>query len=366
MSAKSPSKITLKDLAQKLGVAASTVSNAYNRPDQLSETLRTKILETAKQLGYSGPDPMAANLRRGKAGAIGVVYPHPLSYTFTDSVATLTIQGIAEEAERAGYGLLLVGGSEDPLETAPLVAKATVDGFVLQNFDKNDSLLEVILSRNLPVVLVESQTREGFPSITVDDEAGARAAAQHLLSLGHKRLGVIALESTHQTREGIMDKARQEGVVHVPTKNRLRGYRRAVEAAGLAWEKSVVVYETSDNTPDDGYKGAAALLEHSLRPTALLAMSDQLALGALRYSSDNKIEVPKQLSIVGFDDAPLAAQTTPTLTTVRQPYIEKGKFAGRLLIAQLKEDTLPKSVVLQTELIVRGSSGKAIPGKPVK
>jgi DNA-binding LacI/PurR family transcriptional regulator len=363
MSAKSPSKITLKALAKRLGVAASTVSNAYNRPDQLSEALRKKILETAKQLGYSGPDPMAANLRRGRAGAIGVVYPHPLSYTFTDPVAAPTIQGIAEEAERAGYGLLLVGGSEDPLEAAPLVAKATVDGFVLQNFDKNDSLLEVILSRNLPVVFVESLTREGFPSITVDDEEGARAAAQHLLSLGHRRFGIVALETTHQTREGIMDKERQEGIVHVPTKNRLRGYRRAVEATGLVWEKSAVVYETADNWKEDGYKGAAALLEHSLRPTALLAMSDQLALGVLRYASDNGLEIPKQLSIVGFDDAPLASQTTPTLTTVRQPYIEKGRLAGQLLIAQLKGEKV-ESVMLPTELVVRGSSGKAKAGKP--
>jgi DNA-binding LacI/PurR family transcriptional regulator len=363
MAVKSKRNITLKDIAKRLGVAPSTVSNAYNRPDQLSQSLRKKILETAKELGYCGPDPMAANLRRGKAGAIGVVYPHPLSYTFTDPVAAPTIQGIAEEAERAGYGLLLVGGSEDPLEAAPLIAKATVDGFVLQNFDKDDSLLEVILSRKLPVVFVESQKGKGFPSITVNDEEGARAAADHLLSLGHKRFGVITLEATHHAREGIMDKARQTDVVHLPTKNRLRGYRSAVEAAGLNWEKSVVVYETSDNKAEDGYRATAALLAHPVRPTALLAMSDQLALGSLRYASDNKLEVPKHLSIIGFDDAPLAAQTTPALTTVRQPYLEKGKLAGQLLLAQLKEDTLPESVVLPTELIVRGSSGKANPGK---
>lgn len=257
-----------------------------------------------------------------------------------------------------------MGCSEDPLEVAPLVAKATVDGFVLQNFEKDDSLLEVILSRNLPVVFVESQTREGFPSITVNDEEGARAAAHHLLSLGH-RLGVIALEASSHALEGIMDEVRQVGIVHLLTKNRLRGYRSAVEEAGLKWEKSVVVYENSDNTSDDGYRAAATLLAHPLRPTALLAMSDQLALGALRYANDKGLEVPKQLSIVGFDDAPMATQTTPALTTVRQPYIEKGRLAGKLLIAQLKGDTV-ESVTLPTELIVRGSSGKANPGKGSK
>ncbi|MGL4611857.1 MAG: LacI family DNA-binding transcriptional regulator [Trueperaceae bacterium] len=365
MSAKLPPKITLKALAKHLGVAASTVSNAYNRPDQLSEALRTKILETAKELGYSGPDPMAANLRRGRSGAIGVVYPHPLSYTFTDPVAVLFIQGIAQEAENAGYGLLLVGSSKAYDETAPLVSKATVDGFVVHNFAKNDSLFEIIAGRNLPIVLVESQISEGYPYIVVDDEEGALSAASHLLSLGHRRLGIISLELTSQLNEGLIDEQRQAEALHVPTKNRLRGYRRAIEAAGLSWQKNVVVYETSDNTPEDGYKAAATLLTHSLRPTALLAMSDQLALGALRYANDKGLEVPKDLSIVGFDDAPLAAQTTPPLTTVCQPYVEKGRLAGQLLIAQLKGDSV-ESVVLPTELIVRGSSGKAKPGKPMK
>jgi DNA-binding LacI/PurR family transcriptional regulator len=366
MSAKLPSKITLKALAKRLGVATSTVSNAYNRPDQLSEALRTKILETAKQLGYAGPDPMAANLRRGKAGAIGVVYPHPLSYTFTDPVAALFFQGIAEEAERSGYGLLLVGGSEDQTEAASLVAKATVDGFVIQNFTKEDTMLGVVLGRKLPIVLVESQIGEGFSYVTVNDEEGANIAAQHLLSLRHLRFGIIALELSNQTNEGIIDEKRQGEAVHPPSKNRLKGYRRAIEAAGLSWQKNVVVYETSDNTPDDGYRATAALVSHALRPTALLVMSDQLALGALRYANDKGLEVPKGLSIVGFDDAPMAAQTTPALTTVRQPYIEKGRLAGQLLITQLEKDVMPESVVLPTELIVRGSSGKANPGKGSK
>jgi DNA-binding LacI/PurR family transcriptional regulator len=365
MSAKSPSKITLKAIAKRLGVAASTVSNAYNRPDQLSEALRTKILETAKQLGYSGPDPMAANLRRGKAGAIGVVYPHPLSYTFTDPVAVLFIQGIAQEAESAGYGLLLVGSSEAYDEAAPLVSKATVDGFVVHNFAKDDSLFAIIVGRNMPIVLVESQISKGYPYIVVDDEKGAKDAAQYLLSLGHQRLGIIALELNNQTNEGIIDEVRQGRAVHPPSKNRLKGYQAAIVAAGLSWQKNVVVYETSDNTPDDGYRATAALLSHSLRPTALLVMSDQLALGALRYANEKGLEVPKDLSVVGFDDAPLAAQTTPTLTTVRQPYVEKGRLAGKLLIAQLKGESV-ESVTLPTELIVRGSSGKAKPGKPIK
>jgi DNA-binding LacI/PurR family transcriptional regulator len=368
MTVKSKENITLKDIAKKLGVATSTVSNAYNRPDQLSEALRTKILETARELGYCGPDPMAANLRRGKTGTIGVVYPHPLSYVFTDPVAGLFIQGIALESERSRHGLLLIGGaSEADLEAAPAVTKATVDGFIVYSFTDHDPMLELIAARNLPIVLVDSPELAGFPRVVVADEAGARSAASHLLSLGHRRFGVIALELTVMgVTEGISDEKRQAEAAYLAARSRLRGYRSAIVEAGLSWKKNVVVYETSDNTPDDGYKATAVLLAHPLRPTALLAMSDQLALGALGYAKEKGLEVPKQLSVVGFDDAPIAAQTTPALTTVRQPYVEKGRLAGQLLITQLEKDTMPESVVLPTELIVRGSSGKVNPGKGPK
>lgn len=363
---KTKSKATLRTLAAALGVAPSTVSNAYNRPDQLSPALRERILETARDLGYAGPDPTAASLSRGSVGALGVVYPSPLSYTFTDPVAGLLIRGVALEAERSSYGLLLIGGEADAApddRAAPpapsLAATAHVDGFILHNFPGSTRTLRQALARGLPSVLVDHTGVEGLPSVTVDDAGGAYAAAKHLLELGHRRLGVITLEFTLDAQGGLADPLRQRRAAYLPTKERLRGYARAVREAGLAWE-AVAVYETRDNTPAEGEQAAAALLRQPDAPTALLAMSDPLALGALRYAQARGLAIPGALSVVGYDDADVARQVTPGLTTVRQPHVEKGRQAAALLIGQLRGEAAA-SVVLETALVVRGSSAPAAP-----
>lgn len=356
------SRITLKDIADELGVAPSTVSNAYNRPDQLSSDLRAKILETAERLGYVGPDPTARSLRRGMTDTVGVVYPSQLSYAFTDPVAALFIQGIAFEVEREGYGLLLVGTPDTcraQERTAAPAATVNADGFIIHCFAEDDPLFQATLARRLPTVVVDNLTVEGLPYVTVDDEGGARAAAEHLLALGHRRLGIISLELSLEVVGGIVDASRQAQAAYGPSRARLRGYRKAAEAAGLAWEEDVSVYECTDNTLAEGEQAAAALLAREPRPSGILAMSDQLALGALGFARARGITVPAELSVVGFDDILGAAQARPALTTVHQPHVEKGRQAGRLLIAQLKGQAAPESVVLPTRLVVRQSSAQA-------
>ncbi len=369
MHVKSSRRVTLKAIAEDLGVALSTVSNAYNRPNQLSPELRIKILERAKELGYAGPDPVAASLRRGKTGAVGLVFPNSLSYTFTDPIAVSFVRGVAGEVERAGYGLLLVGGfsAEDGVDETGgevsgsrretfLAAEANVDGFVLYNLSSRDPLLDTALGRNLPTILVDNPDIAGVPSVIVEDELGAYRAAEHLLSLGHKRLGVISLELDLSAKGALIGPARQREAAYRPTQTRLRGYAAAVSAAGLAWDE-VLVYETEDNSVKQGRKAAAALLSQPWAPTAFLVMSDQLALGALALATERGVRVPVDLSIVGYDDSVLAAQATPPLTTVRQPYVEKGRIAGEMLLARLRGET-PTSRSLKTELVVRGSSGR--------
>ena len=366
---KDSSRITLKAIAEDLGVAPSTVSNAYNRPDQLSPALRERVLARARELGYAGPNPTAASLRRGKTGAVGLVFPNSLSYTFTDPIAAAFVRGVAGEVERAGYGLLLIGGffAEDDAgeqevgarrETF-LAAKANVDGFVLYNLPRGDPLLETALGRKLPTVLVDDPDVEDVPSVIVEDEVGAYRAAEHVLALGHKRLGVISLELDLNARGGLIGSERRKRAAYRPTQTRLQGYAAAVRAAGLSWEE-VLVYETEDNSVEQGRKAAAALLARpsDVRPTALLAMSDQLALGALAYATESGVHVPEDLSIVGYDDSVLAARATPPLTTVRQPYVDKGRIAGEMLLARLRGET-PTSRSLETELVIRGSSGRA-------
>ena len=364
-------RVTLKDIAAELGIAASTVSNAYNRPDQLSDALRAKILDTAARLGYTGPDPAARSLRRGVSNVIGVVFPGTLSYAFTDPAAAQFIEGIAREAEAAGYSLLLMGtpdvtthGPFSPARPegaaaggqAPLpVTTANVDGLVVHCFADTDPLFEAAIARRLPTVMVDNPGADGVPHVSIDDEGGARAAAEHLLAQGHTRLGVASMEFDATAVGGIASPDRQAEVAYVSVRARLDGYRAAVEAAGLDWERNVTVYECGDNRPLDGEEAAAALLATDPPPTAVLGMSDQIAFGVLSYLQRNGIAVPDQVAVVGFDDQAAAAHSTPPLTTVHQPMVEKGRQAGRLLLAQLRGEPPPPSVRLPTRLIVRQS-----------
>lgn len=356
-------RVTLKDIAHALGIAASTVSNAYNRPDQLSDRLRASILATAARLGYTGPDPAARSLRRGVSNVIGVVYPGQLSYAFTDPAAALFIEGIAHEAEAAGFALMLIGTPDastvgaTTAPTTPLpITTANVDGLIVHCFADGDPLFAAALARRLPTVMVDNRGVDGLPHVSIDDEGGARAAAQHLLERGHTRLGVASMEFDVEVAGGVADASRQSKITYASVRARLDGYRAAVTAAGLDWNSDVVVYECSDNRPVDGEEAAAALLAHELSPTAVLAMSDQLAFGVLAHLKTAGIVVPHEVAVVGFDDLPSAARTTPALSTVHQPTIEKGRHAGRLLLAQLRGEPTPPSVNLATHLVVRESS----------
>jgi DNA-binding LacI/PurR family transcriptional regulator len=351
-------RITFKDIAQELGVAVSTVSNAYNRPSQLSPTLREKVFETAKRLGYSGPNPAARGLRRGETGVIGLVYPDRLSYAFTDPAEALFIQGVAQEVEQRGLSLLLIGAYSLVQGVSP-VALANVDGFVVHCFAENDPLFAEVLARDLPSVLVDDVEASGWPTVEVNDEAGAERAAEHLLELGHKRLGIVSLELDTHAQGALIGSARQEEATYRPTRARLRGYKKAAEQAGLEWNQDALVYESFENTQAEGFNAAATLLVQSPRPTGILAMSDQLALGVLNYAKEHGIRVPEDLSVIGYDDA-LLFQGTPALTTVRQPHIEKGRQAARSLL-ELLQGGKATSVTLETELIVRDSTGHPNP-----
>lgn len=347
-----PNRLTLKDIAAELGIAPSTVSNAYNRPDQLSEALRTKILDTAARLGYTGPDPAARSLRRGVSNVIGVAFAGPLSYAFTDPAAAQFIEGIAREVEGAGYALMLMG---TPDGGALPITTANVDGLVVHCLADDDPVLEAALARRLPTVMVDNTGAPGYPHVSIDDEGGARAAAEHAIARGHTQLGIVAMEFGLDAVGGLAGPERQAQVSYVSIRARLDGYRAAVEATGLSWDGNVSVYECGDNRPIDGEEAAATLLAQQPRPTALLAMSDQLAFGVLSYLKHEGVAVPDEVAVIGFDDQPAAARSTPPLTTVHQPTVEKGRQAGRLLLAQLRGESLPASVELPTRLIVRES-----------
>jgi DNA-binding LacI/PurR family transcriptional regulator len=353
--------VTLATIAAELGVSRMTVSNAYNHPDQLSPELREKVLETAKRLGYPGPNPLAATLSRGRVGALGLLFDDPLSYAFTDPAAVLFFGGIAEVCERRQVGLVLVPSGDETLGQADLTRTALVDGFIAYCDIADDGRLEAIEERGLPMVIVDGPRRPGAHHVGLDDRGGARAAAQHLIDLGHRRFGVIPFQLALDRYEGPSGPERQAAIRYHTTHERLQGYRDALEAAGIDWA-TVPVEERIPHGRDAGRRSAGALLDRAERPTALLAMSDELAIGALGAAEDRGIVVPHQLSVVGFDDTPAATQARPPLTTIWQPHREKGVAAARLLL-EPDEAGGPREadLALPTELVVRASTAPVSP-----
>jgi len=349
--AKPSRRATLKDVAAALGVSPATVSNAYNRPDQLSQELRERILAAAHELGYPGPDPLARSLRRGQTGTLGVVYGDRLTYAFEDPAAALFLQGVASATEQAGLNLLLLPAPQDEA----IVANAAVDGFIIYCLPERTSVLRAALARGLPCVLVDQLDPDGQPSVSIDDAGGAREACEHLLTLGHRRIGVLALELSHPRQRGAITPEREAAGNIRPTVERLRGYRDAVHAAGLRWDTVAVPVEIDENTIQEGEDLTRELLVRPDAPTAILAMSDQLAIGALRAAQALGLRVPEDLSVVGYDDVPAAAQIG--LTTVHQPTRDKGRLAGELLLGALRGEQDGASMRLPTRLTVRATSG---------
>ena len=348
-------RATIKEVAAEVGASAATVSNAYNRPDQLSPELRERVFAAAKKLGYAGPDPVARGLRRGRSGAVGVVYADPLSYAFADPAAVMFLEGVSRAAEEAGLGLLLVPAPLREGRNPRAVGEAAVDGFVIYCLAEDDPLVDMALERRLPVVLVEQPPRDSVPSVETDDVGGARAAAEHLLGLGHERLGVISFELGRDASGGLAGLERRREATYRPSRLRLEGYAAAVEGAGLSWE-DVPVYEAVQNEPEQGRLAAEVLLGREPRPTAILTLSDQLALGVFEAAKKMRLSIPEDLSVVGFDDVPEASRTEPPLTTVYQPHVEKGLAAGRMLVAQLGGEEPQSPEPLPTRLVVRGST----------
>ncbi|WP_288481773.1 substrate-binding domain-containing protein [uncultured Deinococcus sp.] len=345
--AKSPAgRVTLRDLARTLGVSVATVSNAYNRPDQLSPELRERVLQVARELGYAGPDPLARSLRRGRSGVIGVVYDAPLDYAFADPAAAIFLGSLAQVIQQDALNLLLLACAQDALP----VRGAGVDGFVVYCAAEGSELLDAVLERGLPTVLVDQQAQPRAARVGIDDVGGARAAAAHLEALGHRHIGVLCLELGPDPRSGEVNADREAQLAYHTTAERLRGYRLGAPGAEL------YLAETEQNTREGGEAQAAALLRAHPEITALLCMSDVLAQGALRAAAALALNVPGDLSVVGYDDLPGSAALD--LTTVWQPTADKGEEVGRALLALLAGEAAA-DLSLPTRLSVRGSAGPA-------
>src|SRR3954451_3370915 len=350
--------VKLMTVARAVGVSPMTVSNAYNRPDKLSPALRERILGVAHDLGYPGPNPAARTLRRGRAGSIGLLFGEELTYVFHDPGAMEFLRGLAEGTARHNNVLQLIGALDaDAQEGSSLLANAIVDGLVVWSLPDRHPLVRLARARNIPLVTHGGPHLDGVPFVGIDDRAAARAAAEHLLQLGHRSLAVISQPFGPARGARHRDPAKLGRPSYRVTRERLAGYRAATDAATPP-PAALAVYEVAVNSRDEGHRAALALLGATPRPTAVLAMSDELALGALAAARGLDLRVPHDVSVLGWDDSPGALASQPTLTTVGQSLHDQGRTCARLLVAGTRRDGAADDLHLAPwRLITRGSTG---------
>ena len=343
-------RVTLKTVAERVGVSPMTVSNAFSRPDQLSAALREKILATAAELGYAGPDPAARTLARGATGTVGILFHGTPRYAFSDEFAARFLAEIAEALGHGGLALTLLPNA-GAAEVLP-VRDVAMDGAIIYSCSTAESSFGWLRKRRLPLVLVDEPDGgelDAYSSVNVDDRAGARAAAAHLVALGHRRIAVFTV--------GPADPP--PGDWFVP-QQRMRGWRDVLEPAGIA----PAVLHLDREVEGERVGAARELLTGPGRPTAVLCFSDSLAADVLRAAAELGLRVPAELSVVGFDDSSLAQRLAPPLTTVAQDVVAKGTLAAEELIKAVRrrragEPDRVRRHLLPTELVVRGTTGPA-------
>src|SRR5690348_7528845 len=336
----------IADVAREAGVSKTAVSFAFNSPDRLAPETASRIRDVADSLGYR-PHPVARMLTQRQTHTLGVLTPQALSVIFSNPFFGAFSEGVALAAEQEGYALHFISPLQGSLARA--MGRATVDGVVAVGLAAAHPEVEQIRAAGLPLVMVDSSALPDQPFIEIDDEGGARAAAEHLLQLGHRDLLIVGVEppSPGATLEpdGVMGR-------------RMRGYLNALADKGVELPEHAFVVGPA--SIEGGIAAMRRAAEDGMRPTGILVMSDAMAIGVLRAAREMGLRVPEDLSVVGFDDIDISQHTNPPLTTVHQPIRQKGESAVRLLLSVVeRRDLPPEQLRLETRLIVRGSTGPA-------
>ncbi|WP_342776622.1 LacI family DNA-binding transcriptional regulator [Microbulbifer harenosus] len=327
-----------REVAKLAGVSVATVSRALQKPELVSLKTRNKVLSAIKKLDYR-PNLMAAKFRSGKTGNLVVLVP-----TVANLFFARVISGMQEAAHQKGYSILLCNTFGDPeMEEgyAKMVHTCQADGVIqLRAYNPFPAQDTGGSSTALPMVnACEVLDNTTVPTVTLDNRAAARAMTEHLLQLGHRRIAVVM------------------GPKNSPlTRDRLAGYRDALQEAGIAFDESLLC--PGDFTLHSGRKAAGELIERKDSPTAIFCENDEMAMGAIQRLKQSGLRVPEDISVAGFDDIAFAQFSDPPLTTIAQPAEEFGSTAVSLLI-DLLEGRIKKApkVTLPFELVVRSSTG---------
>jgi len=351
--------VTMKDVAAAAGVSSATVSNAYNRPSKLSAAQRDHVLEVASELGYTGPHPGASSLRTGSVGAVGLLITDRLAYAFEDPAAMMLMRGIAQVSQMADMSLtLLPGGGRLPspdreMQTDwPAVRRSVVDGFLVYSLPDNHPAVQSVMHRRSPVVLIDSPRLDGVPFVGIDDRSAARSAADHLLGLGHTRVGVLVDRLLPDGNSGIASQARIRRAADGVARDRMHGIQDSLRSAGIPLS-SVPVSEAGGFLFEEAPHAVEVLLDRH-EVTGIVATTDVLALTALDVLRSRRLDVPGDVSVIGFDDIPAAEKVG--LTTIAQPLVEKGRVAAELIL-QVMAGKPVGTTILPTSLVQRLTTG---------
>lgn len=313
----------------------------------MSSKLRERILRESAELGYHGPNFAARSLRKGESGVVGIMLTDSLSYGFSDPVANQLLQGISEILVEHNKQMMLLSSHAESQQQS--IAESLPDGFIIYGAPSGTTY-ERIKRAGKPIIAVD-YLAEGTSTVNIDDEQGAFTVAMHLLEGNKSNIAVLGLKLIDSNRIGRLTeedlRTEAKEVSHV----RLKGYIRAAKTKELSI-KPEQVWHIPVNTHQSAEIAAREALTQSPMPDVLLCMSDVIALAAIRVAINLGIKVPEEVSIAGFDDIPEAARSMPSLTTVCQQSLDKGRIAARLLL----EESEQKHVVLKTRLVIRESS----------
>ncbi len=334
-------KTTIKEVAENAGVSIATVSLVVNNSERISPETKRKVLRSVKNLNYI-PTKSARDLASQKTGNIGFIltYDHFLR---TEPFYTRIFLGSEFEAREGEYYILLTTVKSDYSEEDPLprfVRDKSVDGIIVAG--KIPAALTNKLHRsNIPLVFVDFVPPIGnHPLILIDNISGGMKATEHLLELGHREIGFIA---------GDID--------HPSIKDRLNGYKAALEKAGINFKSEFVISESPYPDRQNGYQSAQKLFNRSKEVTAIFACNDAMAIGAMQFLKDHGYKIPQDVSIVGFDDVEADLMIDPPLTTIRVPKIELGAESLRIMVQILKQKkSVNKKILIPVELIIRKST----------
>jgi DNA-binding LacI/PurR family transcriptional regulator len=332
---------TLVSVARRAGVSISTASLAFSGSGPVSDATRQRVLAAAAEINYAGPDPRARSLRQGRSGVVGLVLQGSVLSAFRDPVAVGMADGVTEVLAESGAGVLLL---TDAPKGAVALANAAMDGVLVAGCGPRlDALVDALRDRRLPVVLVGGRSRPGVPAVDVDNRGASAEQARYLHSLGHREVATITLPLDDPVTEIVTPDV-------VPTLgvdaagDRLRGLWSVFPQA-----RAVAAVQSS---VEEGLRlGRLLLANPSARPTAVVAQSDLLAVGVLRAAAEARIDVPSQLSVVGFDGVDLSGVAQRELTTMRQPMQDKGRTAARTILALISGGH-PRSKFFPCELVI--------------